>query len=375
MAKKKNKKKKVTKATPPTIKVVKGNHYLIDEIQEDLKKDLQEQFFKALSKTSPTSQGIMQVTHPPMQQMPKQTGKSWLHAQLYGKAAQMGNYTGEDAEQHKWLTWMRHQMLKLHPGVTKTEISKELPWHRVRFDVYINALGQMYKFTQAVSMDLMVSAPNLEDLGHHILKDLEAQIDKAFPQATPKLGNMTVVQSKFMDPDKLLLVPEDLHDSFSKYAAGLKEYKFLELATNWLNDHKPPPPPIPVPPDEDKDFKNSPVVEYNMALKKIENHAKDIGGAGKIWGEMYNTVQHYEKEKILAQKKAHEQGFRGNVVQDSLRQVLPCLYQQVKCPVCQHSDNMADMIIHLNDGEMWSREQIADWAESLDIDISVKETK
>jgi hypothetical protein len=64
----------------------------------------------------------------------------------------------------------------------------------------------------------------------------------------------------------------------------------------------------------------------------------------------------------------------GTIVQNNLHRLVPGLRATVKCPVCKtHTDSLAKMIIHLNDKYSWSRNQVADWIESLDVDTTVKE--
>lgn len=61
-----------------------------------------------------------------------------------------------------------------------------------------------------------------------------------------------------------------------------------------------------------------------------------------------------------------------------LETVLPALEQTVACPACGNSDDpvcssgecLEWIIIGLNDRHKWTREQIADWLESLDIDLT-----
>lgn len=43
------------------------------------------------------------------------------------------------------------------------------------------------------------------------------------------------------------------------------------------------------------------------------------------------------------------------------------------CPDCKFTRPLMDVIVHLNDKHKWSREAIADWLETLDIDITEKE--
>ena len=60
-----------------------------------------------------------------------------------------------------------------------------------------------------------------------------------------------------------------------------------------------------------------------------------------------------------------------------LRELLPNLTALVACPVenCQNvnwKDCLYSIIIHLNDIHRWSREQIAQWGRTLDIDMKVR---
>lgn len=63
-------------------------------------------------------------------------------------------------------------------------------------------------------------------------------------------------------------------------------------------------------------------------------------------------------------------------LQSEMMGVFPCLKQHV-VPMCDcYSNNgeglrLKDLIIHLNDDHEWKREEIADWLESLDLDLEV----
>lgn len=55
-----------------------------------------------------------------------------------------------------------------------------------------------------------------------------------------------------------------------------------------------------------------------------------------------------------------------------LSEALPALAQEVKVP-CDHYGVKVDLqniIIHLNDSHEWTREQIADWLDTLDLDLA-----
>lgn len=49
--------------------------------------------------------------------------------------------------------------------------------------------------------------------------------------------------------------------------------------------------------------------------------------------------------------------------------MLPGANLQVRHPVTYFPENLHDVIMELNDDYKWTREQIADWLESLDLDL------
>lgn len=68
----------------------------------------------------------------------------------------------------------------------------------------------------------------------------------------------------------------------------------------------------------------------------------------------------------------------GSIVQRNLKKLFPALNEQASCPACAKLDDKTTgtidkMIIHLNDVHTWTREAIADWLESLDVDLGMKE--
>lgn len=66
----------------------------------------------------------------------------------------------------------------------------------------------------------------------------------------------------------------------------------------------------------------------------------------------------------------------GTQINYDLQWLLPELRTHVFCPAFVRSDceplgeSIIDMIMHLNDDHRWTREQIADWLETLDVDLS-----
>lgn len=59
-------------------------------------------------------------------------------------------------------------------------------------------------------------------------------------------------------------------------------------------------------------------------------------------------------------------------VSGHLAKILPALSAKVKCPKCKHNTSLQQTIIHMNDRHKMPREDIADWVESLDLDIEFK---
>lgn len=64
-------------------------------------------------------------------------------------------------------------------------------------------------------------------------------------------------------------------------------------------------------------------------------------------------------------------GLTPNILIDLGQQIPALIDTQVDCPACTttYTRPLGDVIIHLNDNHKWSREQIADWLETLDANI------
>lgn len=67
-------------------------------------------------------------------------------------------------------------------------------------------------------------------------------------------------------------------------------------------------------------------------------------------------------------------GHLGSEVARALEAVLPGMLTFIRCPACpQGTDrtrSVSEQIVHLNDEHRWTREQVADWLESLDVDLT-----
>jgi hypothetical protein len=93
-------------------------------------------------------------------------------------------------------------------------------------------------------------------------------------------------------------------------------------------------------------------------------------------GKPVPTTLKTAAEKYIAAAKAYSpaESVTGHRVMNDLGRSIPGIYELVTCPVkdCKwRQDRIVNMVQHLNDGShSWTREQIADWLESLDVDLT-----
>lgn len=111
--------------------------------------------------------------------------------------------------------------------------------------------------------------------------------------------------------------------------------------------------------------------QYQTWCKQAANLVGSLENI-KTW-----TPVGYTTESFIMKPKADT----ATIVQRNLKKLFPGLVELVTCPVCKNKNATIDSqqmqldraIIHLNDTHMWSREAVADWLESLDVDIAMKE--
>lgn len=96
-----------------------------------------------------------------------------------------------------------------------------------------------------------------------------------------------------------------------------------------------------------------------------------------------NMVSHYGLDFNGKLKKIDREGFytRDSVptedkVLEGLSGIIPSLTNEIPCPGCDDGlpDTLYKAIICLNDFHEWSRERIAQWTESLSLDLSISLT-
>lgn len=100
---------------------------------------------------------------------------------------------------------------------------------------------------------------------------------------------------------------------------------------------------------------------------------KDVSPETVSW---YNSIQ---GNALVTEKKFHNPAADVHPMksakmhgEDNRVRELPALNEIVTNPVTGHKASLKRVIISLNDGSKWTREEIADWLETLDIDISFK---
>lgn len=369
-----HKKKKYIKATPPinkesiynAPKIDDAAKYLDDQIDKFSKLMLEQQkAAETVAMVKPldySQQGIISPSD-------YAQAKTDFFKQLYG-----GYDKGTWTKKPSWDTWIRQQMFKLDPRVKEVKVFKTDIDFSIHFGVVLDVGTDTKAYIEhTVSDELLAQYGTLTEnwLTDAILVTLDKKIKESYPLGSP--GNMTVVSNPYIDKDSAFILGPNATAAFNDAKIAWDKV----IASSNFGKELAKPKPVPVPPDEDKKYHVSASDAFNNALEATTKHLKKMQSTSHAWGDIEaDIIKHINEAKLAYQKQQSKYpGFSGSVVQDSLRNVLPCLYEQVKCPKCGRKDAMSDMIIHLNDQEMWSREQIADWAESLDIDISVRETK
>lgn len=72
--------------------------------------------------------------------------------------------------------------------------------------------------------------------------------------------------------------------------------------------------------------------------------------------------------------KASGSTYSSGIPQEKLKTVVPGLSQTVVCPECAITKSLWEVVQHINDGHKWDFKAIADWLETLDVDIKFKNT-
>lgn len=187
----------------------------------------------------------------------------------------------------------------------------------------------------------------LQDHDQYLIKDaiqkiLYNKIEDDAAELLKKTPTLPKVETSQYGISKVVGSVAPPNENQSEFQAEIQMYKvFQDLypeTKHWLNKHM-------------EDLKTKP---------KPEEHFKE-----KYFSPL-------TKPKLTPQ-------LSSATVLGALGAVCPDLLQiSVKCPRCEspHSNSIAEIIMHLNDSTPWTREQIADWLETLDADLNLlKEEK
>lgn len=78
--------------------------------------------------------------------------------------------------------------------------------------------------------------------------------------------------------------------------------------------------------------------------------------------------------KVYQPSALSQQVFAGHTVVSELVRMIPDLEKTVLCPVIVEDTffgpvSLVNVVMHLNDDHKWTREQIADWLDTLDLNL------
>jgi hypothetical protein len=126
-------------------------------------------------------------------------------------------------------------------------------------------------------------------------------------------------------------------------------------------------------------------LEYltNQVYIFVSNELKNVPGSYNDSSDFYSVpVQHpvpLEKHWLLqpspiltAPSYTQKEIVEDTIDPSDAAQWVPGLLEKVKNPVNGVQDTVQSIIINLNDAHKWTREAIADWLESLDVDLEFK---
>lgn len=106
---------------------------------------------------------------------------------------------------------------------------------------------------------------------------------------------------------------------------------------------------------------------YVMSSKGIKGPGFEIG-AGDFYADEYGNISGGGGGWQVAGYTTDGGNYRQPEVD-----ILPGVNEVVKHPVTGDKRTIEYIIINLNDSHMWTRDQIADWLETLDVDLTFKE--
>lgn len=95
---------------------------------------------------------------------------------------------------------------------------------------------------------------------------------------------------------------------------------------------------------------------------------------------LQSTVQQVPPVNPVPNPLASPVASLGITVPTALKKAVPGIKEQAHCPVCEYGHistglcaMVLDVIVHLNDTHEWTYSAVADWLESLDVNLEFKE--
>jgi hypothetical protein len=117
------------------------------------------------------------------------------------------------------------------------------------------------------------------------------------------------------------------------------------------------------------------VIEPKESHKKFNKIMDHLNGVGYF--QYFDQIQpwdEYEHYKNFQNKNTNHS--LAAKVSPTMKSLIPSLDYDVSCPGKEECGGtimaLFEMIIHLNDMHRWTREEVADWLETLDLDLSFK---
>jgi hypothetical protein len=125
---------------------------------------------------------------------------------------------------------------------------------------------------------------------------------------------------------------------------------------------------------------SSPTEQIFFKYEVSEEFLANISEAGMICELAKKISANYDKNLLQAVISYHEsvnglipKGIIGQTTNvEELSKQLPGVEQIAVHPVAKNVNSIRNIIINLNDVHKWTREQIADWLDSLDVDLTFK---
>lgn len=126
---------------------------------------------------------------------------------------------------------------------------------------------------------------------------------------------------------------------------------------------------------------------WNQVFSALKQDAKEIAiqDSNEKWTDTASVTTYWNGHPIdgstldnLSQAAFGTPGQQdiGKTVGSTMKKLVPALSTVLKCPGkdCSHKEmTLSSIIVILNDRHKWTREQIADWLDSLDLDLEFKE--